>query len=83
MKHAHPVKQGNVGNPWQEHNHSTSEFLLLDQMFNTFFWIFLFFIYLIISLRVTREFISANYCHPKKRYLFYLLNYHAPPSSSY
>ena len=36
VKHAHPFKKGNAGNPFQEHNHTAAEMVMLEQISNNF-----------------------------------------------
>lgn len=36
IKHAHPFKKGSAGNPFQEHNHTAAEMVVLEQISNNF-----------------------------------------------
>lgn len=83
VKHAHPFDKGDIGNPFQEHQHSTSEFYLLEQISNIVFWIYLF-IFLIASCLLTGEIIifPLLITH-KKRDIYFLKHYRAPPCTSY
>jgi hypothetical protein len=81
--HAHPFNKENDGKPFQEHHHTSSELIILDQMFNTVFWIYLFTIFLAPLLFVYK---IANYplvITFKNPDLYFLRNYHAPPETSY
>jgi hypothetical protein len=83
VKHAHPFSKSNPDKPFQDHQHSSSELLLLDQMSNTIFWIYLF-VFLQFPLKILFEIIR----YPlvilfKNQELYFLRNYHAPPESSY
>lgn len=83
IKHAHPVKHGNIGNPWKDHKHTPSQLIILDHLFNIIFLICLSFVFIFLVHKELREYKISCFSTPKKRYLYYLLNYHAPPSCSY
>ncbi|OFY66853.1 MAG: hypothetical protein A2Y71_11605 [Bacteroidetes bacterium RBG_13_42_15] len=83
VKHAHPFDKENTGKPFQEHQHSSSELVLLDQMYNTVFWIYLFILFLI-PLLVENEIINFPLVSIfKNPDLYFLRNYRAPPVYSY
>ncbi|MBN2864282.1 MAG: hypothetical protein JXN62_14030 [Bacteroidales bacterium] len=83
IKHAHPFNKENAGQPFQEHQHSSSELILLDQASHIFFRIYLFIIFLI-ALVATHEIINSKVVLSYRNRDFYFLNnYHAPPEASY
>jgi len=83
IKHAHPFDKGNTGKPTQEHNHTSSELFLLEQISNTVFWIYLFFIFLALLLFIDEIINFAPVITFKNSDLYFLRNYHAPPDNSY
>lgn len=83
VKHAHPYDKGDTGKPFQDHHHSTSELVLLDQISNVFFRIHLFFLLLaplLFIIEITTLPIITTFKNPD---LYFLKNYHAPPETSY
>ncbi|MCU0473777.1 MAG: hypothetical protein MUC93_10500 [Bacteroidales bacterium] len=83
IKHAHPFDKENTGNPFQKHQHSSSELVLLDQMYNTVFWIYLSILFLT-PLLFENEITNSPFVITLKNPDFYFLrNYHAPPAYSY
>jgi hypothetical protein len=83
VKHAHPYEKGNIGNPFQEHQHFTYEFYLLEQIYNIVFWIYVF-VFLIASCLFTGKIIIFPlFINHKKRDLYFLKHYRAPPCTSY
>lgn len=83
VKHAHPYDKENAGKPFQEHPHTSSEFVLLEQIFNTVFWICLFFMFLAPLLSVIDIKTFPLIIAFKNPDLYFLKNYHAPPETSY
>lgn len=83
VKHAHPYDKDDTGKPFQDHHHSSSELILLDQISNVFFRIFLFFILLAPLLFVIEIKTIPPVTTFKNPDLYFLRNYHAPPGSSY
>ena len=83
IKHAHPFNKESTGQPFQEHRHSSSELILLDQASHIFFRIYLFLIFFI-TLFATHEIINSRVVLSYGNRDFYFLNnYHAPPETSY
>jgi hypothetical protein len=83
IKHAHPFNKESTGQPFQEHRHSSSELILLDQASHIFFRIYLFLIFFI-TLFATHEIINSRVVLSYRNRDFYFLNnYHAPPETSY
>ena len=83
IKHAHPFNKESTGQPFQEHRHSSSDLILLDQASHIFFRIYLFIIFFI-TLFATHEIINSRIVLPYRNRDFYFLNnYHAPPETSY
>jgi hypothetical protein len=81
--HAHPYDKGKVNEPFQKHHHTSSELVLLEQMFNTVFWICLFIIFpaaLLFVIGITSSPLVVTFKNPS---LYFLRNYHAPPYNSY
>jgi len=83
LNHAHPYDKGDIGDPFQEHQHTTSEYVSLEQISNPVFWIglvlFLLAPFLLFEIRSFSPLIITF----KKTNLYYLKNYRAPPVSSY
>ena len=83
IKHAHPFNKESTGQPFQEHRHSSSELILLDQASHIFFRIYLFIIFFI-TLFATHEIINSRFVLScGNRDFYFLNNYHAPPETSY
>jgi hypothetical protein len=81
IKHSHPFDNKNTGDPFQDHNHTSAELVFLDQMSNTFFWIYLYIIlliYLFVGYKIKNRFQTISFCNPD---LYFLKNYRAPPFS--
>lgn len=83
VKHAHPFNRGNTGKPFQEHHHSSSELILLDQISNTVFRIYLYLLFFAPLLLVDEIANSPFIITFKDPDLYFLKNYHAPPDNSY
>jgi len=84
LNHAHPYQNNeDAGNPFKKHSHSSSEFILLDQISTTVFWIYLFVLFLTPLLFTFEIKTSPLVITFKKIYLYFLRNYHAPPGTSY
>ena len=84
INHAHPFNnKGNTGKPFQEHHHTSSELILLEQISNTVFWIYLFVLFLTPLLPVYEITNSPLVITFKNHDLYFLKNYHAPPVTSY
>lgn len=83
IKHSHPFNNNNAGNPFQEHNHTSAELVFLDQMSNTFFWIYLFILLLnclFVGYKINIRYYGITFCNPD---LYFLKNYRAPPCQIY
>jgi hypothetical protein len=83
IEHAHPFKKGNTGNPFQEHNHTSEELILLAQISNPVLLICLFLMFLaplLIYSEVRNAPLIITFKNPD---LYFLKNYHAPPVVSY
>jgi hypothetical protein len=83
IKHAHPFDRGQEGAPFQEHHHTSSELLILDQISNPVLLLGLFFlsmIFLLPARRIRNATYNVSFVNPD---LFFLKNYHAPPLTSY
>ncbi len=80
LSHAHPYQNSdNPGIPFKDHNHSSAEFIFLEQISITVFWISLIILLLTPSLGIFKE-LSVPVVHFfRKQYLYFLRNYHAPP----
>lgn len=85
VNHAHPFDKSSskTGTPFQEHHHDSSELVLLELISVSPFRLYLLII-LLISLPVVYRAITIRipilYKAPE---LYFLKNYHAPPSPSY
>jgi hypothetical protein len=80
MSHAHPYHNNNdAGVPFKNHSHSSAEFIFLDQISTTVFWIYLFIVLLIPSLFIFNTPLVPVVIFIRKRFLYFLRNYHAPP----
>jgi uncharacterized membrane protein SpoIIM required for sporulation len=83
VKHAHPYKKENSGVPFQSHNHSSFEFLLLDNISIALFT----FIFFLLTLTLFPRFLNNAYFPILEIYkptdLYFLKNYHAPPATRY
>lgn len=84
LLHAHPFHNNtNNVDPFQNHNHSSSELILLEQISTSVFLIGLFFLFLT-SLLLISEFTTFPYIPGfKNPVLYFLKNYHAPPCQPY
>ena len=83
VKHAHPYEKGKIGNPFQEHHHTSSEFFLLDHLYNIVYWICLL-VFSITQCLSAGEILNFSFHITHKKYdLYFLKNYHAPPDTSY
>lgn len=79
LKHSHPFHKGWIGDPPKEHNHTSSEYLFLEQMSNTTFWISLCLIsFAFIFNHLIINIFTGSKTHDNPE-LYFLLNYHAPP----
>jgi len=83
VKHAHPFDRGQEGTPFQEHHHTSSELLILDQISNPALLLGLFFIFLTLLIPVRKTKNSTDNVSFVNPDLFFLKNYHAPPLTSY
>lgn len=85
VKHSHPYDNSKEDNscPIKKHHHSESELFLLEQIFNTVFWINLFILSLILLYNETGTIAFPLIIPYKKNDLYFLRNYHAPPDTSY
>jgi len=81
IKHAHPFDRENTGRPFQEHRHTTDEYIILEQISNIVFWIYLFILLLPLSLFIRKAPDFHLVVIFKNPNLFFLRNYHAPPES--
>jgi len=83
IKHSHPFDNKSTGEPFQKHNHTSAEFIFLDQLSNTVFWIYLyilFLIYLLFGHEIKTRSHVIIFGNPD---LYFLKNYHAPPTQAY
>lgn len=83
VKHAHPFDKTPAGNPFQDHHHSSSEWVIFEQISNILFWICLFFAFIALlfvtaEIKKPRHFVECRIPN-----FYFLKNYHAPPSDSY
>ncbi len=83
VKHAHPYKKENSGVPFQSHNHSSFEFLLLDNISIALVTV----VSVLLTLTLYPRFLN-NTQPPiieihKQTDLYFLMNYHAPPVTRY
>jgi hypothetical protein len=83
ISHAHPFSKGNAGNPFQDHHHTTSELIILDQISHTVFWIYLFILLLssVLFTFTTKD--IPFFIVFKNPDLYFLKNYRAPPGITY
>ncbi len=82
-KHAHPYKKDQPGDPFQKHEHSSFEYFILTQLSIVFVTLSVLVLLLLISLKysdIRRVSLIRIY---KGADLYFLLNYHAPPSASW
>lgn len=81
VKHSHPFEHGKNSSPFQEHQHTTSEFLLFEHITNIGSWIGLvFFLLLILFFTGQRVILPIPVSQKKSGYNF-IGNYRAPPLS--
>jgi hypothetical protein len=83
VKHAHPFDRGEEGTPFQEHHHTSSELLILDQISNPALLLGLLFVSLILLIQAKKIRNAADNVTFVNPDLFFLKNYHAPPLTSY
>jgi len=79
LKHSHPFHKGSIGDPPREHNHTSSEYLFLEQMSNAIFWISLFLVSLAFIIKYLIINIIPGSIPRNNPELYFLNNYHAPP----
>jgi hypothetical protein len=80
LSHAHPYQNSDdAGVPFKNHTHSRAEFIFLEQISTTVFWIYLFIVLLIPSLFIFKTVPVPVVIFIRKRFLYFLRNYHAPP----
>jgi len=81
VKHSHPFEHSKESSPFQEHQHTTSEFLLFEHITNIGSWIgLLLFLLLILFFTGQRVIFLIPVSHKKSGYNF-TGNYRAPPLS--
>lgn len=83
VHHAHPFDKKNTDRPLKEHDHNSPEFILLEQISISAFWIYLFFTFFNELLYLHEITNFPHFISPGKPALFFLRNYHAPPDSSF
>jgi hypothetical protein len=82
-KHAHPYEKGAGDDPFSDHNHTTLELILLNQLFNTFSEIVIFLIISVLVFKILVKIIFLTDDFFKDFYLLCLNNNRAPPVNSY
>lgn len=80
LSHAHPYQNSdNTGIPFKDHSHSSAEFIFLEKISITVFWIYLIILFLTPLLFIFKTPAVPVIIYFRKRYLYFLRNYHAPP----
>lgn len=80
VKHAHPYQKENSDIPFQSHAHSSFEFFLLDQISISLFVSFSIILSCMLFHRLIKRINSPITVIHKQTDLYFLKNYHAPPS---
>ena len=81
VKHSHPFEHGKNSLPFQEHQHTTSEFLIFQHITNIGTWIGLVFFLLLILFFTGHRVIFIFPALQKKSGYNFIGNYRAPPLS--
>jgi len=83
ITHAHPLEKGNYGKPFQDHNHTSSELIILEHISNSVFWIYLFIMFLAPLLFIYAILNFPLFITFKNPDLYFIKNYRAPPEITY
>ena len=81
VKHSHPFEHTSNSSPVQEHQHTTSEFILFEHITNIGSWISLVFFLLLILIFTGQRIMLAFPVFRKKSGYYFTYNYRAPPLS--
>ncbi len=80
LSHSHPYHENNdAGVPFKNHNHSSGEFIVLQLISTTLFWFCILIFLLAPILFVFKKHTFQIIILFRKRDLYFLRNYHAPP----
>jgi len=80
LNHAHPYHNSDDAKvPFKKHTHSKAEFIFLEQISTTVFWVYLFIVLLIPSIFIFKTQSVPVDIFIRNRFLYFLRNYHAPP----
>jgi hypothetical protein len=83
LKHSHPFNKENTGKPFQEHHHTSSELVILDQLSNIVFWVYLFCIFpvpVLVAYNIKRIVPVPVFKNPDH---YFTLSNRAPPAFTY
>ena len=83
LNHSHPYNKGDIGNPFQEHHHTASQFVFLEQISNPVFLIGILLLVITCFLLSTDKTNLPLVITLKNPDLYFLRNYHAPPDNSF